>query len=234
MRLLKTHPTLGLVNTRFLYMIISIIMTLIIFFVLALAVSLLINSIFTIETQHCAEQTPNAYAAAKDSTGKLVAELASNSSRTLSEHIAGGTSSISLDQQQEIALNTVNNPARAALARVMGQGVEYTVNNFNFWSVLETVLPAGTVAAVAWKNTPGGVYAAAGLAAAATSTGVGVGSSIKIWLQRPTPVVNNMQNSGSNTNSNVNSSNPDYSVHSSLEEGDSISSFMESIFQYVG
>lgn len=91
-------------------MIISIIMTLIIFFVLALAVSLLINSIFTIETQHCAEQTPNAYAAAKDSTGKLVAELASNSSRTLSEHIAGGTSSISLDQQQEIALNTVNNP----------------------------------------------------------------------------------------------------------------------------
>lgn len=80
----------------------------------------------------------------------------------------------------------------------MGQGVEYTVNNFNFWSVLETGLPAGTVAAVAWKNTPKKetiflcVYAAAGLAAAATSTGVGVGSSIKNWLQRTTPVVNNI------------------------------------------
>lgn len=67
-------------------------------------------------------------------------------------------------------------------------------------------------------------------AAAATSTGVILGNSMKIWLQRPIPVENNTQNSnsGSNINSNVNSGNLDYTIHSPLEEGDSINSFMES------
>ena len=157
MRLLKSHPILGLVNTRccakilrkIFWAVLSIIMTLIILFVLALVASLLLNCIFITEPLHCQDLTPNAYAAAKDSTGKVLAELASSSSRTLSEDVAGGSSSISLGQQQEIAPNTVNNTTRAALARIMGQGVEYTVNNFNFSYLLEIGLPAGTVAAVA-------------------------------------------------------------------------------------
>lgn len=88
-----------------------------------------------------------------------------------------------------------------------------------------------------WLGKRGAKSIAAGLAAAATSTGVAVGNSIKSLrrLQRTTPVVNNMHNSnsGNNTNSNVNSGNPDYSVHSSLEEGDSISNFMVSIYQFL-
>ena len=59
---------------------------------------------------------------------------------------------------------------------------------------------------------------AAGLAAAATSTGLTVGNSIKSlqWQHRAerTPVVNALRagnsNSVSNTNSNVNSGNPDF------------------------
>jgi len=204
-------------------------MTLIIYFVLALAVTVLIQAIFNQDTLHCAEQASDAYAAAKNSKGKLVIDLLSGSSQTIPEHIASGTSSMIADQQQELAANTAINPTRATVARAMGKAVEYTVNNFPL-SVLPNIgLPAGTIAAEAWKNTPGNVYAkslAAGIRAATVTAGVAGGHFIGRWLNGPNPEANTTQhsNSTSNNNSNANSINPDYSIHSSLEEEDSISS----------
>lgn len=239
MRLLKSHPIVNLfLNTGFWYKMLSTVMTLIIYFVLTLAVTVLIKAIFNQDTLHCAEQASDAYAAAKNSKGKLVIDLLSDSSQTIPEHIASGTSSMIVDQQQEVAVNTANNPTRATVARAMGKAVEYTVNNFQFSVLQDLGIPAGTIAAVAWENTPGNVYAksfAAGLRAGTVTVGLAGGHFIKRWLNRPNPEANTTQHSDStsSTNSNANSINPDYSIHSSLEEEDSISSCPVSIYEYL-
>lgn len=239
MRLLKSHPILDLLfDTRFWYEMLISITTLIIYFVLAVAVTVVIKNILNLDTVHCAEQVSDAYTAAKDSKGKLVTELLSNSSRKIPDNIQSAINTINLDQNQEAAVNTVTNPVRAAVARTAGQGVEYAIINFNFKQLLTCGIPAGSVAAMDWKHTPVNLYVkslAAGLAASVTVSGVSVGKAINNWLDQGNLAANTTRysNSTSSTASNANSINPNYPIHSSLEKEDSIFSFLVSIYEYL-